>query len=654
VVSRAQLPAMEFLQLMLISRESDRREGILIRQGKGWFQIPGIGHEPIGALAYHLQPSDYIFPHYRDRALMLARGLTPHEIARDFFTRTGSSSEGRNMQGHWSARHLNVFSIASPIGAQCLPAVGAAWGIKKAGTNQVVLCNIGDAAMRQGEFFEAVCFAVQENLPIVFVVEDNAYSISTPTHGMCPFRLGIFNDALARQVNGRDVLEVFDHGGQAIEQARAHRAPTILWCELDRLGSHTTADDHRVYRSAEEIQDMLQRDPIALLANRLMGAGALTVDDWQKMQDEATQMIDTIYQQVEREPPPDPAHVLDHLYGPHNTPVPFPFQIEEANTTMVALLNRTFHMALAQHPRLLMFGEDIADPKGGVFGLTKGLSTHFPGRVVNSPIAEATIVGTAVGLAAIGYRPVFELQFIDFITPGFHQLVSQIATLRWRSNGLWTCPLVLYAPYGAYLPGGGIWHSQSNDGLWAHTPGIKVAIPSTPEDAAGLFWTAFEADDPSLILLPKHLFRVRMPVRQCQPVPFGKAIVRREGHDVTVVSWGNCLELAEQAAQQLKRDGVSLEIIDLRTLVPCDWQTLEASLAKTGRLVVIHEDNRTCGFGEAVITEMVSNPKRFNFFLSPPQLVARHDVHVPFTPELEFAILPNLERVLRAIYTTLE
>jgi 2-oxoisovalerate dehydrogenase E1 component len=639
---------------MLVARESDRREGILIRQGKGWFQIPAMGHEPIGALAYHLQPSDYIFPHYRDRALMLARGLTPQELAREFFARAGSSSAGRNMHAHWSAKHLNVFSIASPIGAQCLPAVGAAWGIKKAGTNQVVLCNVGDAATRQGEFFEAVCFAVQENLPVVFVVEDNAYSISTPTHDMCPFRLRIFNEALARKANGREVREVFDHGRVAIEQARAHGGPTILWFELDRLGSHTTADDHRVYRSTEELQDMMQRDPVALFAKGLIGAGVLTCHDWQKMQDEVTQTVDTIYQQVEREPRPEPAHVLEHLYGPDNTPAPFPFQPEEADTTMVALINRTFHMALAQHPRLLMFGEDIADPKGGVFGLTKGLSTRFPGRVVNSPTAEATIVGTAVGLAATGYRPVFELQFIDFMTPGFHQLVSQIATLRWRSNGRWTCPLVLYAPYGAYLPGGGIWHSQSNDGWWAHTPGIKVAIPSTPEDAAGLFWTAFEADDPSLILLPKHLFRIRVPARQCQPVPFGKAVVRREGHDVTVVSWGNCLELAEQAAQQCERDGVSLEIIDLRTLVPCDWQTLEASLAKTGRLVVIHEDNRTCGFGQAVITEMVSDPQRFNFFFSSPQLVARHDVHVPYTPELEYAILPDLERVLHAISTTLE
>jgi 2-oxoisovalerate dehydrogenase E1 component len=233
-------------------------------------------------------------------------------------------------------------------------------------------------------------------------------------------------------------------------------------------------------------------------------------------------------------------------------------------------------------------------------------------------------------------------------------LASQAATLRWRSKGTWSCPLVIYSPYGAYLPAGGMWHSQSNDGWWAHTPGLRVAIPSTPEDVVGLFWSAFQEDDPALVLIPKHIFRVRMPVQEYQPLPWGRAAIRREGSDVTVVSWGNCLELAEQAAQQLEAEGISLEIIDLRTLVPCDWQTIEESLSKTGRLVVIHEDNRTCGFGQAVITEMTSEPSRFNLLLSPPQLVARHDVQIPFCPELEYAILPDLNRVLQAIYTVME
>ncbi|MCS7300823.1 MAG: thiamine pyrophosphate-dependent enzyme [Fimbriimonadales bacterium] len=639
----------------MLSREGDRREGILMRQGKGWFQVPGMGHEAIAAIAFHLRPDDIIFPTYRDRALMLARGMTTREIALDFMARAGSSSEGRNMPAHYSSKALNVFSVATPTGAQCLPAVGAAWGIKLAGDDRVVVCSIGDAATRQGEFYEAVCYAVQEKLPIVFVVEDNQYGISTPTRHMLPMRLHIFDEHLVSYVNGRYAYEVYEKSGEAIQKARTGSGPTILWCEIDRLSSHTSADDHRVYRPAEEIEAMFERDPIRLFAEQLIAEGELTQEQYEQMQAEIAREVDAIYQEVERVPLPDPARVLDHLYG-EPTPAykPLPLEVESEPTTMVAAFNRTLHAALETFDNVVVFGEDIEDPKGGVFGFTKGLSTKFPDRVRNSPLAEATIVGTAVGLAAMGYRPVFEIQFIDFITPGFHQLVSQIATLRWRSKGEWKCPMVIYSPYGAYLPAGGMWHSQSNDGWWAHTPGLRIAIPSTPEDTAGLLWAAIQDDDPTLFLIPKHIFRVRQPVEAYRAIPFGKAAIRREGSDVTVVAWGNTLELAFQAAEHFAAQGVSLEIIDLRTLVPCDWETIEQSLAKTGRLVVIHEDNRTCGFGQAIITEMTSVPERFNLLLAPPQLVARYDVHIPFCPELEYAILPDLPRVIQAIQTTLE
>jgi len=654
-MERASFPKLDLLRTMMLSREGDRREGILMRQGKGWFQVPGMGHEALAAIAYHLRPDDYIFPTYRDRALMLARGMTTREIALDFMARAGSSSDGRNMPAHYSSRALNVFSVATPTGSQCLPAVGAAWGIKLAGDDRVVVCSIGDAATRQGEFYEAVCYAIQERLPIVFVVEDNQYGISTPTRNMLPMRLHVFDERWVVFVNGRYVDEVYEKAGEAIRKARTGGGPTILWCEIDRLSSHTSADDHRVYRPAEEIEAMFERDPIRLLAEQLIAEGTLTQEQYEQMQADITREVDAIYQEVERVPLPDPAHVLDHLYGePPAHYLPLPLEVESEPTTMVAAFNRTLHAAMETFDNIIMFGEDIEDPKGGVFGFTKGLSTKYPDRVRNSPLAEATIVGTAVGLAATGYRPVFEIQFIDFITPGFHQLVSQIATLRWRSKGEWKCPLVIYSPYGAYLPAGGMWHSQSNDGWWAHTPGIRVAIPSTPEDLAGLFWAAIQDDDPTLLLIPKHIFRVRMPVQAYRPIPFGKAAIRREGMDVTVVAWGNTLELAFQAAEQFAQQGVSLEIIDPRTLVPFDWETVEQSLAKTGRLVVIHEDNRTCGFGQAIIAEMTSVPERFNLLLSPPQLVARYDVHIPFCPELEYAVLPDLARVMRAIQTTLE
>jgi len=653
-VENTRLPTREFLHLMLISRECDRREAILMRQGKGWISEAGMGHEATAALAYHLLPEDYFFGYCRDRPLYLGCGVTPEQIARDFFARSNSTTQGRLMPQHCSIRQLNIFPGVTAQGAECLPAAGAATGIKLRGDSAIVLCSIGDAATRQGEFYEALCLAVQEQLPLVFVLEDNGFGISTPTRTMMPFRLGIFDRQLTVQVSGRNAFEVFEVGGQVIEKARTGGGPTVLWCELDRLASHTSADDHRVYRSAEEIAEMMERDPIKLFAEALIGERMLTREEFEQMQVEVEHDIDMIYQNAASEPAPDPTGALDHLYGPAVEAPAIPIQPPGEPTTMVEAINQALHAGMEKFPRIVTFGEDIKDPKGGVFGLTKGLSSRFPDRVSNSPLAEATIIGIAVGLAATGYRPMVEIQFIDYITPGFHQLVTQMATLRWRSCGEWSCPAVIYAPYGAYLPAGGQWHSQSNDGWWAHTPGIRVAVPSTPEDAAGLFWTAIHSEDPSLILIPKHLMRLRKPALEYRPVPFGQAALRREGGDCTIVSWGNCLEIAEQAALQMDREGVHIEIIDLRTLVPCDWSTIERSLSKTGRLVLIHEDNRTCGFGEAVITEMTTDPKRFQLFFAPPQLVARYDTHIPYHPDLEYAVLPSLERVIEAIRSTLE
>jgi 2-oxoisovalerate dehydrogenase E1 component len=636
---------------MIDAREGDRREGILMRQGHGWFQLPGMGHEALGAFACLLGADDYIVPHYRDRSLMLARGVTVRELALDFLARAGSSSEGRNLPSHHSARHLNVFSIASPVGSQCLPAAGIAWGLRQRGGGEVVACFVGEASTRQGEFYEAVCFAVQERLPIVFVVEDNGYSISTPTERMLPFRLDVFHPALVERVDGRDAYAVHAIGAQAIDRARRGDGPSMLWCELDRLGSHTSADDQRQYRPAEELERMPARDPIRLLSNRLVAEGALDDHDLAAMEAEAARRMDLLYQEVLAVPMPPAGEVDAHLWGAEVTHAPLPLAPGEP-TTIVAAFNRTLAAALEADPRVRLFGQDIEDPKGGVFGFTKGLSSRFPGRVVNAPLSEATIVGLPVGLAAIGFRPVFEIQFIDFIAPGFNQLVSQVATLRWRSKGTWSCPMVIYAPYGAYLPAGGMWHSQANDGFFAHTPGLRVAVPSTPEDAAGLLWAAIQDDDPSLLLVPKHVCRVRMAVERYAPIRFGQARVRRAGSDVTLVAWGSCVELAEQAADLLPE--VSIEIIDPRTLAPFDWDTVERSVAKTGRLVVVHEDNRTCGFGEAIVAGMTADAHRFHRLLAQPELLARRDVHVPFNPDLERAILPGVDDVVQAVRRTME
>lgn len=642
---------LDLLRLMLLSREGDRREGILLRQSKGWFHIGGTGHEAIGALSFALRPDDVLFPHYRDRALMLTRGLTTAELALAYFGKRESGSGGRQMPGHYSSREHNVFSVSSPTGGSLLPAVGTAWGMKLAGTDSLVVTCIGDAASRQGEFYEAVAFAMQEKLPALFVVEDNRYGISTPTEKFLAFRFGLFDERNVVRLDAHYPDKVFEVGSQAVARARAGEGPTVLWCELDRLSSHSSSDDHRVYREAEDIAEMEARDPIKLLAEELMAAGDLTEDVWQHMREEVAQLVDAEYLKAEKAEDPRASEVLLHNFGdevPAETP-----PIGTGRQTMVAAINATLRKALENDPNVVMFGEDIEDPKGGVFGLTKGLSDAFPKQVFNSPLAEATIVGCAVGMAAYGMRPVFEVQFIDFISPAWNQIMTNLSTLRWRTFGNWKCPCVIYAPYGAYLPGGSLWHSQSNEAMLAHVPGVRVAIPSTPEDAAGLFWSAIHGDDPTFLLIPKHIFRKNVEVRDVLPVPFGKARTVREGADVTLVTWGNCVELAEEVAQKLEGE-VDVEIVDVRTIVPCDYEAIAASIEKTGRLVVLHEDLKTCGFGQAIIAEMTRVPDRWNFFLSPPQLVAREDVHIGYNPIYEYAALPSVDEVVSAIRTTME
>ncbi len=653
------LPALDLLKLMQLSRDGDRREGILLRQSRGWFQVSGMGHEPLASLGYHLQEGDYIFPYYRDRALCLARGLTNYDLALAYFAKRDSSSGGRHMPGHYSSRKLNIFSVATPTASQCIPAAGAAWGIKMDKKNDVVITTVGDASCRQGEYYEAIAFAIQENLPLITVVEDNLYGISTPTLHHNPYRLKIFNEEHVVFVNARDPYEVFEKGGAAIEKARNGGGPTVLWCELDRLSSHTSSDDHRVYRDQDDIAKMLLRDPINILSKQLIESGEITEDDWKRIQLEISQQVETDYLTAEAAEEVEPGDVMKYLFanpGGLETKAPEAPPIKPADTmTMVSAINETLRAALSSDDRVIMMGEDIEDPKGGVFGLTKGLSSDFPGRVVNAPLAEATIIGTAVGLAAKGFRPVFELQFIDFLSTGLNQLMTQVSSLRWRSRGEWSCPMTLIAPCGAYLPGGSLWHSQSNEGTWSHIHGIRVCIPSTPEDAAGLLWTAIQGDEPTLVLVPKHIFRKRVSVTDAFPaVPFGKVAVRRAGTDVTLVTWGNGTELADEAAERAIADGISVEIIDLRCITPCDYEGIAESLRKTGRLVVLHEDSRTGGFGAQIVTEMTASVPNWNQFISAPQLVARMDIHVPYCPTLEYTVLPNLQQVIDAIHEVMK
>lgn len=635
---------LRLLEIMSFSREGDRREGILYRQGKGWFQIGSVGHEALSAIALNLRQDDYLFPHYRDRALVMMKGMDTRICARGFLGKRTSTSGGRQLPGHFSSRKDNVWSMPSPTGSNLLPACGAAWGMQLDGLDTIVVACVGDAGMRQGEFYEAFALAVQMKLPVVFVVEDNRFGISTSTMDMNPLRLGVFNQDRIEQIDGRNPEEVYSSSEAAIRKARAGKGPTILWCELDRLCSHSSSDDQRQYVSEEELTLMEKRDPILRLEKDLLCANVITPDQWSKRKAEITQEIANIYDEVAQEDDPTAEDVMHQVMAE--------VEVEEEvvlpgnkDLRIVDALNTTFRKLLEKDRRVLFFGEDVADPMGGVFKLTKGLSTDYPDRVFNSPLAEATIMGVACGLASYGMRPVFEIQFIDFTGPAWNQLVTNLSTLRWRTNGEWICPVVIYAPYGAYLPGGGPWHSQSNESAFAHVPGIRTVVPSTPEDAAGLMVTAARSEDPTIFMVPKHLLRVRQGASdKIKSIPFGLARQVEEGWDVTVVAWGNCLEQVDKALSG-NRERVSADVYDLRSIIPWDRDSIKASVLRTGRLVVVQEDNRASSIGQMIIQELLEDPEVWAALKQPPRLLSRPDVHVGFHPNYEWGALPLPEDI---------
>jgi len=645
---------LDLLKLMYLSREGDRREGVLHRQSKGWFQVAGMGHEPLAVMSMLLEDGDYLFPYYRDRAMVLARGVTNAELASAYFAKRGSGSGGRQMPGHYSSRAKNVWSVPTPTGANALPGCGVAWSFQMQKKNNVVIATVGDAASRQGEFYEAVSFAVERQLPIILVVEDNNYGISTNTEKFNPFKLGVFADGIGLQhVDARHPDRVYEAAAPAIDKARSGGGPSLLVCELDRLCSHTSSDDHRVYRPQDEIDAMAERDPILVVSRELIEDGHLTEEEWEATKKEIDELVDAEYIAAENEDDPQADELMDHMFGEESKAVAPPLEGGK-KWRIVDAVNQVFKTGLSDNDDYVFFGEDIEDPKGGVFGLTSGLSEAHPERVFNAPLAEATILGVGIGLASCGMRPVFELQFIDFMGPAWNQIGQNLATLRWRTFGDWKCPAVIYAPYGAYLPGGSLWHSQANESLFAHTPGLKVVVPSTPEDAAALMWTSMHCDDPVIFLIPKHLFRQQMEAPAEVPaVGFGEARVRREGEDVTIVTWGNCIEQAIAAADKVA-DQCSCEIIDLRSIQPWDKETILKSVEKTGRMVIVQEDGRSCSVGQMIISEIVGDPDSWCHFVSAPQLVSKGDVHIGYNPIYEYAALPSTDQVVEAIELTLE
>lgn len=645
------------LRVLWRSRLGDLREQSLIRQGKGWFHISGMGHEALAGVALHLEAEDYAFPYYRDRAFCTQRGLSDYDLALAFYAKRDSSSGGRQLTGHFSDRQLNIWSHPSPVGVHLLPACGAAWGMQLDGKSNVVYASLGEASARQGDFYEAVCFAKERNLPMVFVVQDNRIAISTSTTRTNPIALGVLDQSEWIRVDGSDVEAVAEAGRVAVAHARSGQGPAFIWCDVERFSNHSSADDQRMYRAADELESMHERDPVHIFQAQLIADGVLTEAEASELEATLREDIRSAYRDASTQADPLAEECGLHLTG-EASPAPAATIQLEASCRMLDAVNRTFHAAMDTLPDVVFFGEDIADPKGGVFNLTKGLSTKDPERAVNAPLAESTIMGVSVGLASYGKRPCFEIQFVDFIYPGWNQLVSNMATLRWRSFGQWKCPLVIYAPCGGYLPGGALWHSQAGEASFARVPGIRVVVPSTPGDAAGLFWTALHGEDPTIILLPKHLMWAELPAPTAvAAIPLGQARTVRTGDVLTLVTWGNCVELVEAtlAAMDVPLD---VDFIDLRSIAPWDQAAVAASVRKTGRLLVVQEDNMSASVGQMIVAQMCGDPEVLQRLKSAPIIVSKDDVHVGFNPIYEYAALPDQARIRaaldRLLSTTLE
>ena len=635
------------LLTILESRHGDLREESLNRQGKGHFHVSGRGHEAMAALGLLMTPDDFACPYYRDRAFVLGRGVTTRQLALDYMAKRASSSHGRQMPSHYSFPEFHIWSVPTPTASQLLPACGMAWGMQLDGKKALTLATVGDAATRQGDFFEAVAFAKERKLPLLLVVEDNGYGISSPTRRTNPLALNVLANEEWILVDGWDVEHVYRVAAELMAKIRAGGGPVFLWLKMERLSSHTSSDDQKIYRSPEELATLEERDPLKALKDQLIAEGVITADEYARLDGEIKEKVRADYAAADKAENPLPSELESNVIQPM-------VELDEemfkpGKYRMGDMINLTLRAGLDADPRRMIFGEDVEDPKGGVFTLTKKLSTDFPGQVFNSPLAESTILGVACGLASYGRRPVFELQFIDFIYPGWNQLVTNLATLRWRTFGKWTCPAVIYAPYGAYLPGGSLWHSQANEATIVHYPGLNVVIPSTPEDAAGLLWSAMHAEDPTLVLIPKHMLWVEREVKQTiSSVPIGHGRRFTEGTDLTIVAWGNTVEKSLEAMAELG-DSVSIELIDLRSISPWDRELVEESVRKTGRLMVVQEDTENCSVGQMIISHLAGRPDVWNRLAGPPVLVSKGNVMIGYNPIYEYTALPDARRIVTAV-----
>ena len=649
---------MDFLDLyrvMVTAREIDRLEGELVRRGEASFHVSGAGHEGAAIMAGMLTPDDWLHCHYRDKALMLARGVKPKVFFDALYYTANSVSRGRQLNAFVFDDDLHILSLAGPVGNNALHAVGVAAEIKNQAGGPISFCSVGDGTTQQGEFLEACAEAAREKLPVLFFVEDNQWAISTDTrkktfyslpNGMPAHLFGI----PIHHINGRDVLNDTLELAAIVASIRQEREPAVVVFNVERLTSHTNADDQTSYRNAADIEAATRLgDPIEHLERHLIGSG-WAISELQQVREQVERDVAAAEAAAVQVSDPETTHTAkrelpDLLTDPSSE---HPGCGEGPQLTMRDAIREVLKNHLESDPRVTLFGQDIEDPKGDVFGVTRGLSTEFGERVKNAPLAEATIVGKSVGRALLGGRPVAFLQFADFFPLAFNQIFCELGNMRWRTAGQSECPVIVMAACGAYRPGLGPFHSETFESTAVHTPGIDVFMPSTAQDAAGMLNAAFQSKRPTLFLYPKSILNdpenTTSDDVDRQFVPIGPARIVRRGRNITLVAWGNTVRICEKVAEALDTVGIDTEILDLRSLSPWDKEAVIASVEKTAHLVVVHEDNLTCGLG-AEILATVSENTRVPVVM---RRVTRSDTFVPCNFPSQMEVLPSYEKVLAA------